>query len=166
MAKNSTYISELKALLDVYGAAVIAKLLGVTERGIDYWLSPSPKVPRSETQRTIHELFLKHDFGEDIRLSEKPGLKDELLQSYKDQVTLLKEEVTNLRSRLSLKQAELTEIGQINQSLLLTNQDILIQLLSLQKKQETKKTAYEVGKVNAQNYQIVKKKGTPVDADR
>lgn len=159
MAKNSTYISELQALIDAYGAGVIAKLLGVTERGMGYWTQEKPKVPRSETQRTIHELFLKHEFGEDIRLSDKPGLKDELLQSYKDQVDLLK-------SQLSLKSAELTEIGLINQSLLLTNQDLLIQLLAFQKKQDSKKTAFEVGKVNAQNYLRAKRKDTPADVDR
>lgn len=167
MAKTSTLVEDLRVLYETYSGQAVASAIGVTIRQIQNYLKENdPAEPSRAVEGRIREAFARHKAGLPIQPPKNEDRSEELMQSYRDQVSLLKEEVTNLRARLSLKQAELTEIGQINQSLLLTNQDILIQLLSLQKKQDSRKTGVEVGKVNAQNYQIVKKKGNPVDADR
>lgn len=59
--KKLDHIQEVRVLIESYGIAEVARLLGTTERGVAYWVAEEgAKVPRKETIAKIHELFVKH----------------------------------------------------------------------------------------------------------
>jgi hypothetical protein len=152
MGKDLPFLQQAEILSNAYGAQVLARMLGITERAVNTWTEKKPKVPREATQRKLQELFLKHESGIDIRTLAQPDLKEELLESYRDQVAYLKE-------RLNLVAQEIADLGRANQALAMTNQNMLIELLAQKRKAEPRKVAFEMNKANDVNYESAKEAG-------
>jgi hypothetical protein len=164
MKGRPTHINELNALLNAYGEAVIAKLLGVTPRGMANWTSETnPKETREDTKRKISELFQKHQSGEDLRTRQNEGLKDELIASYKDTIESQKDRIVNLLSQINSLKEELREVALANQAIGLTSQHLLSELVSQQRKQDLKKVSFEISKANLLNYESAKQRGNLID---
>lgn len=114
MSNPEKYISEVKELINSYGLEAFAKVLGKTERGIQYWLTEdNPKKPGPKTQQKIHELFMQHKAGNGLLRQEQPksGDKSEILDIMRDRIKELKEDRERLWKNLEFSLAGL-HLGQ------------------------------------------------------
>lgn len=99
MSNPDQYIVEVKELIKSYGLEGFAKVLGLTERGIQYWLTDdNPKKPGPKTRQKIHELFIKHTSGNGIVRPQEAqhGDKTEILEIMRERVKELKEDKERL----------------------------------------------------------------------
>jgi hypothetical protein len=75
MSKEPRYLLQINELSKAYPVAVLAKLLGKTERAIQYWTAEEDrKTPGPQTQSRINELFTKHKKGENLNVYEDVNL--------------------------------------------------------------------------------------------
>lgn len=143
MKQEQPYIAELTGLLNAYGKEFVAKLLGVTERGIDNWTSENPKEPQEKNRLKISEYFRKHQKGENlILLSDTADYRDKYIASLEEQVSFLKGQ---LRHLILVTHAKVE-----------TNQNALADLLVKQKIEPAETVEDRLSKENLQNYQKLK----------
>lgn len=65
MSISGEYIAEIKELIKEMGLREVANALSTTERGVLYWIADTdPKIPRRETIKKIHELFMNRKTGQ------------------------------------------------------------------------------------------------------
>lgn len=154
--KEITYIDAVKELSKAYGASIVAKLLDTTERGMQYWTaSEESKVPREITQRKIHELFLKHQNGEDLSAlkSDDPNYKDKYIEA-------LEREKERLRNDLSISLGELRHNILLTRAIAETNQELLVEILSGKNKKLSEQIADNASIKNGERYKRMKEEGS------
>ena len=111
MANTNDYQKQLKTLLSAYNKSLIAKLLETTERGVDYWISDNPKIPRAETQRKISELFKRHEIGDRLSEPVQEYKTDPERIDYREKyITSLEERLEETKSRLSEREGVLNSL--------------------------------------------------------
>lgn len=152
MESQPKYLAEIKALIDVYGIDTLAELIDMSKRGIEYWFGPSPKKPGPATQRTIHELFIRHSAGEDLRESVRPEFNVLLIRSQQ-------REIKRLQDDLDLSLNELRRNIVVSLALAETNQNLLIELVAKQRKISVDILYEEVGKENGERALRIKEDG-------
>src|SRR6478609_10285078 len=109
MAKSlPDHLKEVEVLQNAYGAGVVAKLLGITDRAIEKWFQSPDISPRQATLRTISELYQKHIEGVDVA---KNALSDDYRDKY---VELLEKQVATLTDQVNLATGELRHIAVMN----------------------------------------------------
>lgn len=146
MAKNSTFVEDLRVLYETYPGQVVADAIGVTIRQIQNYLKEvEPATPSVAVGLRIREAFARHSAGLPIQPPKNEGLQEELMQSYKDQIELLKGRVSSLTDKIK-------EAAIVNRAILLTNQDLLIEVLAHLKKRPQKEVFFEASKANRLNF--------------
>lgn len=153
LSKKIDYLDEIKILVKAYGTGLIAKMLDTTERGMQYWTaSEERKVPRAETQRKIHELFVKHQSGDDLtkQISTIPDYRDKV-------IALLEAENLRLKNDLEASLTELKESLLLARAICITNQFFLAEVVAKQRKQDFDLVRSEISKVNSDTVERLKK---------
>lgn len=78
MTKTGDYIDQIRELIQKMGLPEVARALSTTERGVMYWIADKdPKIPRRETIKKIHELFMNQKTGQGIASNESTEPKKE-----------------------------------------------------------------------------------------
>lgn len=150
----TSYIVEIKELIKVYGIDDLAAILGKTPRGIQYWIAETdPKVPTPTTQRTIHELFVKHQAGENIKGLIEPDYKDKLIASQE-------REIKRLQKDLDLSLGELRHNILLARAMASTNQSLLIEILAKQKRVDLSVIVADANRLFDVFYKSMKEEGS------
>lgn len=117
-----SYIDEIKSLIKAYGIAKIADLLGVTERGVQFWIAGNqPKMPRNETLAKIHELFIKHQNGQPL-LTENGFTKIDQTEL----IELLREKNNRLEKQVDSNLIELNQRTEVMGEILKAMMEVLL----------------------------------------
>lgn len=164
MAKDLPHLQKIEILSNAYGADVLAKMLGVTERSIQIWVANPKRVPREETMRTLGELFARHTDGEDLAVTvAEPNYKEKYYSDLENQIAELKGDKKNLSDQVKMLQEQLSLVmGQLRHVLLLThalsetNQDAMIQVMAKLKIGEADAIDEQLGIKNTESYQNMK----------
>lgn len=156
MAKDLPHLRHIEVLSNAYGEGILADLLEVTPRAIQTWTAAKPKTPRPETQRTVRELFERHQAGEDLRKSLGGDFKDKYIQSLERQNKILEDQ-------LSSATGELRHIAVMNFAMLKTMRMNVAQILAKVEKQDLREIAGKIDKETAAFYRSVREKGSLID---
>lgn len=131
------HLKEVEILQNAYGAGVVAKLLGITDRAIEKWFEEPNRSPRAGTLGTLSELFERHCKGENLA-------KNALSEDYRDKyVALLESQVNSQKNIL------------INQALLMTLQDVAGRILEKLEKRSAIELTDELRKLTEENLKRV-----------
>lgn len=154
MGKALPHIEQLNTLITAYGSEVLAKLLDVSERSVQIWVSHPSRTPRDETLRTLGELFERHMNGEDVTVVEDAT-------DYKDKyIASLERENARLQKDLDLSLGEVRHNILLSRATAEVTQNLVIEFLAKQRKMTWEELAVEVGKLNGERYQRIKEEGS------
>lgn len=149
---------EIDVLIGEYGTEVISKLVGITERGVQYWVAEkSGKLPSGQRAEKVHELFERHKSGENLRNaleSPKNGLTDDYMSEY---INLLKEENARIKKRQAESLDVMREVLLMNQAILKTLRNSVAQLIAKQEKTDVLEVAHRLDKETAEYYNLAEK---------
>lgn len=149
------YLIELRSLLKAHSASTIAKLLGKTERTVLYYTAENgAKKPPASVQETIHELFVKHNRGEPLKVEVKQP------DDYqKEVITLLKEKNAILQKTIDFSLTELRENVLLARTLGQLNRKLLEEIVSRQRKVSLGQVGLETNKLFDEFYKSMKEGG-------
>lgn len=148
MSRPEDYTGEIRALVGAYGEAGTAALLKVTPRAVQYWVAGSgSKSPRMATKQKIHELFVKHQTGENL----KHLLNGKKEPDYRDEIIAL------LKERLNLSERKMVLYQQRNLALLRAIVETLPQLLAKVEKMKLQQAHEEMNKRIERHLDVLKR---------
>jgi|GEM_PF-2658034 len=150
-------LEKVQELISVYGLSPIAKVLGVTDRGVKYWLQENPKKPSAATMARINELFQNHKKG--INIFDRPTEADSVFDYKEKYIAALERENARLQRDLDLSLGELRHNVLLQRAVAETTQELLVEVLAKQRKMTQEELSYTVSTMNVEKYQTLKEEG-------